>query len=48
MLGHTTESVAANVAFADGSVRFLKEDISIGTMAAIVTAKSGEIFDLDD
>ncbi len=38
----------ANVAFADGSVRFLKEDISIVTLAAIVTAKGGETFVLDD
>lgn len=38
----------SNVAFADGSVRFLKEDISIATLAAIVTAKGGETFVLDD
>jgi len=38
----------ANVAFADGSVRFLKQTISIKTMAAIVTRQSGETFDLDD
>lgn len=38
----------ANVAFADASVRFLKENISIETMAAIVTARGGETFVLDD
>jgi len=35
----------ANIAFADGSVRFIKESIKIQTMAALVTKSSGEIVD---
>ena len=45
---YSFHTYGANVAFADGSARFLKQDISIATMAAIVTAKSGEVFVLDD
>jgi prepilin-type N-terminal cleavage/methylation domain-containing protein/prepilin-type processing-associated H-X9-DG protein len=35
----------ANVGFADGSVRFVKESVSIFTLAALVTKSSGEIID---
>jgi prepilin-type N-terminal cleavage/methylation domain-containing protein/prepilin-type processing-associated H-X9-DG protein len=35
----------ANVFFADGSVRFLRESISIVTLAALVTKSSGEVVD---
>lgn len=45
---YSFHTYGANVAFADGSARFLKQNISIDTMAAIVTAKSGEVFVLDD
>ena len=37
----------ANVVFADGSVRFLRESVSITTLAAIVTKGGGEIVNLD-
>ena len=37
----------SNAAFADGSVRFLSQKISLQTAAAIVTAHGGEIFNLD-
>ena len=33
----------ANVVFADGSVRFIKESININTLAALVTKAAGEI-----
>ena len=33
----------ANVAFADGSVRFMANSVSIVTLAALVTASSGEL-----
>jgi prepilin-type processing-associated H-X9-DG protein/prepilin-type N-terminal cleavage/methylation domain-containing protein len=36
-------SGGANIAFADGSVRFVQETITIQTMAALVTRSSGEI-----
>ena len=35
----------ANVAFADGSVRVMKESVSISTLAALVTRGGGEIVD---
>lgn len=38
----------ANIAFADGSVRFIRQSITIQTMAAIVTANNGETPVLDD
>jgi prepilin-type processing-associated H-X9-DG protein len=38
----------ANVAFADGSVRFLKQAISITTLAALVTRSGGEKIDPKD
>ena len=37
----------SNAAFADGSVRFLSQKMSLQTAAAIVTAHGGEIFNLD-
>ena len=37
----------ANIAFADGSVRFVKDSISIATMAALVTKGSGEVVNPD-
>jgi prepilin-type N-terminal cleavage/methylation domain-containing protein/prepilin-type processing-associated H-X9-DG protein len=37
----------ANIGFADGSVRFVRETISIVTLAALVTKGSGEIADPD-
>jgi prepilin-type N-terminal cleavage/methylation domain-containing protein/prepilin-type processing-associated H-X9-DG protein len=38
----------ANVALADGSVRFLNRNIGIGTMAALVTRRGGEVVSLSD
>jgi prepilin-type processing-associated H-X9-DG protein len=38
----------ANIGFADGSVRFVRESISIVTLAALVTKGSGEIADPDN
>jgi prepilin-type N-terminal cleavage/methylation domain-containing protein/prepilin-type processing-associated H-X9-DG protein len=35
----------ANIAFADGSVRFVRESISIATLAALVTKDGGEVID---
>jgi prepilin-type N-terminal cleavage/methylation domain-containing protein/prepilin-type processing-associated H-X9-DG protein len=35
----------ANVAFADGSVRFVKSSIAINTLAALVTKAGGEVVD---
>jgi prepilin-type N-terminal cleavage/methylation domain-containing protein/prepilin-type processing-associated H-X9-DG protein len=35
----------ANVGFADGSVRFVSQNINIQTMAALVTKESAELFD---
>jgi prepilin-type processing-associated H-X9-DG protein len=35
----------ANVGFADGSVKFIKQDVTIQTLAALVTKASGEIID---
>jgi prepilin-type N-terminal cleavage/methylation domain-containing protein/prepilin-type processing-associated H-X9-DG protein len=35
----------ANIGFADGSVRFVKDSISIATLAALVTKGSGEVVD---
>src|SRR5262249_16287227 len=35
----------ANIAFADGSVRFVRETITIQTLAALVTRASDEIID---
>jgi prepilin-type processing-associated H-X9-DG protein len=37
----------ANVAFADGSVRFVQESVSIVTLAALVTKSSSELVDPD-
>jgi prepilin-type N-terminal cleavage/methylation domain-containing protein/prepilin-type processing-associated H-X9-DG protein len=37
----------ANVAFADGSVRFVKESITIAVMAALVTKAGGEVLPAD-
>ena len=36
-------SGGANVAMADGSVRFLRESISIRTLAAMATRNAGEV-----
>jgi prepilin-type N-terminal cleavage/methylation domain-containing protein/prepilin-type processing-associated H-X9-DG protein len=36
----------ANVAFADGSVRFVKQSININTLAALVTKAGGEVVDV--
>jgi len=38
----------SNAAFADGSVRFLSQKMSLQTAAAIVTAHGGEIFNFDN
>jgi prepilin-type N-terminal cleavage/methylation domain-containing protein/prepilin-type processing-associated H-X9-DG protein len=37
----------ANVAFADGSVRFVRSSINIATLAALVTKAGGEVVDPD-
>jgi prepilin-type N-terminal cleavage/methylation domain-containing protein/prepilin-type processing-associated H-X9-DG protein len=37
----------ANVAFADGSVRFVSQSVSIATLAALVTRSSGEVINPD-
>jgi prepilin-type N-terminal cleavage/methylation domain-containing protein/prepilin-type processing-associated H-X9-DG protein len=38
----------ANIVFADGSVRFVRESISIATLAALVTKSSGEVNNPND
>ena len=38
----------SNAAFADGSVRFLSQKISLQTAASIVTAAGGEIVNFDN
>lgn len=38
----------SNAAFADGSVRFLSQKMSLQTAAAIVTAHGGEIVNFDN
>ena len=45
---YSFHSRGANVGFADGSVRYIGDTISIVTMAAIVTRNSGEQVTLDD
>src|SRR5262249_60203534 len=37
----------ANIAFADGSVRFLSQTITIQTLAALVTRSGGEVVPAD-
>jgi prepilin-type N-terminal cleavage/methylation domain-containing protein/prepilin-type processing-associated H-X9-DG protein len=37
----------ANFAFADGSVRFLREDTDLWTLAALVTRSNGEVVELE-
>ena len=37
----------ANVVFGDGSVRFFKENISIGIVAAVITKSNGEVVNVD-
>ncbi len=37
----------ANICFADGSVRFVKESITISTLAALVTKAGGEVINAD-
>ncbi|WP_020468498.1 DUF1559 family PulG-like putative transporter [Zavarzinella formosa] len=37
----------ANIAFADGSVRFVKQTVDIVTMAAMVTKAGGEVYNLN-
>lgn len=38
----------SNVLFADGHVQFLKETISLATLAALSTASAGEVIDGKD
>jgi prepilin-type processing-associated H-X9-DG protein len=40
-------SGGANVALADGSVRFLRESVSVRTLAALATRAGGEAVALD-
>jgi prepilin-type N-terminal cleavage/methylation domain-containing protein/prepilin-type processing-associated H-X9-DG protein len=35
----------ANIGFADGSVRFVRQSVSITTLAALITASGGEVID---
>ena len=35
----------ANICFADGSVRFVKQSVNIAVLAALVTKAGGEIID---
>src|SRR5262249_33119366 len=45
---YSFHSSGANVALADGSVRFVRQDIGIRTMAALVTRAGGETVSLSD
>ena len=40
---YSLHSGGANVAMADGSVRFLKESMAIRTLAALATRAGGEV-----
>jgi prepilin-type N-terminal cleavage/methylation domain-containing protein/prepilin-type processing-associated H-X9-DG protein len=44
---YSFHSGGLNVAMADGSVRFIRQDISAGTLAALVTARGGEAVTVD-
>jgi prepilin-type processing-associated H-X9-DG protein len=35
----------ANILFADGSVRFVRDSITLNTLAALVTKSGGEVVD---
>ena len=37
----------ANTLFGDGSVRLLRENISVGVMAALITRNGGEVINAD-
>src|SRR5262245_27504828 len=45
---YSFHSGGANLAFADGTVRFLRQDIGIRMMAALVTRSGGEVVSLGD
>jgi prepilin-type processing-associated H-X9-DG protein len=47
-LGISSDHYGANVAFADGSVRFLKEDLPAQTLRALLTIDGGEKVNLDE
>jgi prepilin-type processing-associated H-X9-DG protein len=42
---YSFHTLGANIAFADGSVRFVRQSVTIAVLAAMVTKAGGEVID---